>query len=1031
LEEKIKEKLEEFLHNRKISKELRRLAAEGKKSLVVNFDDLLEHDMELSRYLCDNPEDFLQTADEILYGITKIPGFHFRVANLGETTKIREVRAEQVGKFIQVEGVLTRASDVKPEVREAVFKCLRCGEETAVPQTEESFREPLACENPNCGRRGPFKLVVERSEFRDWQSLRVQERPEELRGGQMPRFLDCIVRDDFVDRAVPGNRVVISGILRVFQERAGGKQRKTTFRKVLFVNYIDVLRKGVEEEELKPEDEERIKELAKDKWIRNKIISSIAPSIYGYEPIKEAIALQLFGCPAVELPDGTRIRGDTHILLSGDPGCLVADERIVLGNGEIVKIGDLGSEHLQPLRQQVLTGQGSQRDIATRFHIYRDQPILEIVTETGKSVKGTFNHPLLVIEKQSPQVQRWKRMDEIQPGDRVATVSWIPCSITKPVKTGWRIPNAGCDTRAKCKLPAQVDAEVAAVLGYVLGKGWVRGDYIGFNIACGEEDLLPLLSSIFERKFGLFLEIRRTGKKSSPLEAEVHNAYVATNLQFLRERRVPALIMKSGNEVVAEFLAWLFEANGGVLSKGRGRGAIRLRAEDIELLRDVQMLLLRFGIHSRIVGNYLVIQRARSILGFSKNIGFRSKKKREKLAKIVANCRKLNRCRGEQLSERVVSVRFAGRADVYDIEVPKSHRFIANGVVSHNTAKSQILKWVAQVAPRGLYTSGKKATGPGLTASAVRDDLGGGWTLEAGALAIADGGLACIDEFDKISPEDSGAILESMEQQTVSVAKAGIVATLNTRTAILAAANPHLGRFDEYRRLTEQIDIPPVILSRFDLIFIMRDEPREEKDRKIAHHMLELHRKPEQVVKPPFDVETLRKIIIYARKHVNPRFKSKKPMKALEDFFVQWRRVAEHGALPITARQLEGLVRLTKANARMRLSDTVTVEDANRAIKLVKLSLQQAGIDPETGQVDIDVIMTGRSKSQREKFEKVLEIIRELEEDYGGAAPVDEVKRIAGSEGISERFVENMIEREKERGHLYEPRQGVIKRAVG
>ncbi|MEA1905028.1 MAG: minichromosome maintenance protein MCM, partial [Candidatus Hadarchaeota archaeon] len=356
--------------------------------------------------------------------------------------------------------------------------------------------------------------------------------------------------------------------------------------------------------------------------------------------------------------------------------------------------------------------------------------------------------------------------------------------------------------------------------------------------------------------------------------------------------------------------------------------------------------------------------------------------------------------------------------------------FIANGVISHNTAKSQLLKWVAQIAPRGLYTSGKKATGAGLTAAAVRDELGGGWALEAGVLAIADGGLASIDEFDKMNPEDSSAILESMEQQTISVAKAGIVATLNTRTSILAAANPELGRFDEYRRLTEQISLPPVILSRFDLIFIMRDEPLEDKDRHIAQHMLKLHHKPEEIIKPPLDVETLRKIIIYARKYIDSKFKDEKPMKVIEDFFVQWRKVAER-AIPISPRQLEALIRLAKANARMRLSERVTVEDANRAIKLVKLSLQQAGIDPETGEVDVDVIMTGQSRSQREKFEKVLEIIRGLEEDYGGAAPIDEVKRMAATEGIRERFVENMIEREKMRGRLYEPKQGMIKRAVG
>jgi replicative DNA helicase Mcm len=661
------EKLVEFLHRKEVLKELRRSAAAGQKSLVIEFDSLLNFDMDLTKVLIGSPADFIDTADKILTDITKLPGMRLRVKSLDKSIPIRKIRAENVGNFIQVDGLLKRVGEVKPELKEAVFKCLRCGEENRVPQIDEVYREPLACENPNCGKRGPFKLVIENSEFRDWQSLMLQERPEELRGGQIPRLIDAIVRDDFVDKAVPGNRVIMTGTLRVFQERQQ-RERKTTFRKVLFVSHIEVLQKGVEEAELSPEDEEKVKGLAKDPWVKNLVIQSIAPSIYGYDPIKEAIALQLFGCNAVDLPDGTRIRGDTHILLTGDPG----------------------------------------------------------------------------------------------------------------------------------------------------------------------------------------------------------------------------------------------------------------------------------------------------------------------------------------------------------------------------VAKSAILKWVASISPRGLYTSGKKATGAGLTAAAVRDELGGGWALEAGVLVIADGGLACVDEFDKMSDEDSGAILESMEQQTISVAKAGIIATLNTRTAILAASNPAFGRFDRNRPLAEQLNVPPVLLSRFDLIFVMKDEPHAETDRTVARHILQLHSDAARVVKPPIDSETLRKMIIYARKYIDPQFKDKEVLKAIEDFFVKWRSTAEGGAspIPITPRQLEALVRLSKANARMRLSKEVTIEDANRAIDLVKRSLHEAGIDPESGKVDIDILMTGKSRSQRQNIERIQEIIKDLEGQFGGAAPIEEIKKLASAEGIRERFVDQMIEEEKRRGHLYEPKPGLVSRAV-
>lgn len=671
MNEETEERLEDFLHRNEILSELQRLSSEGKKSLVLSFDQLVEADMELAKALLDEPSNFLGKADEILENITQIPNSHLRIKDINETTKLREVRAENVGKFIQLEGILTRASDVKPEVKIATFKCLRCGELNKVQQTGRTVRKPRVCQNPNCSKNGPFRLQSEESEFRDWQSLRIQELPEKLRGGRIPRHIPAIARDDIVDEAVPGNQVLITGVLKAFTEKQGNK-KKTTFQKVIEINHIHVKEKSVDEAELSPEDEEWIEEMKENHRVRNLVVNSIAPSIFGYEKIKEAIALQLFGSPAVNLPDESRIRGDSHILLTGDPG----------------------------------------------------------------------------------------------------------------------------------------------------------------------------------------------------------------------------------------------------------------------------------------------------------------------------------------------------------------------------TAKSQLLKWTNQVAPRGIYTSGKKSTGAGLTAAAVRDELTGGWTLEAGALAIGDGGLACIDEFDKMSDEESGAILESMEQQTISVAKAGIVATLNTRTAILAAANPRLGRFDEYDPVPQQIDLPALILSRFDLIFILRDRPQEERDRNLANHMLDLQSRPEKVVEPELSRDQLRKLIIYARKYINPKFEDEEIKKKLEDFFVQWRNVAAGAeaagetVVPITARQLEALVRLAKSNARLRLSNEVNMEDADKAIELFRTELKQLGIEDESGKTDIDVLMTGHSSTQREKFRRIMDIIDNLEDEYGGGAPIEEVKEEARAEGIDREFVEEMIKREKNKGRLYSPSEELISRAT-
>ena len=1021
MEERLREKLNDFLHRRAIRTLVKEAVSKGHRSVVIKFEQILEHDEELAKCLLDHPEEFLQAANQELEGIGGTP-LILRVCSLGKenTIEIRNLREAHLGKFVQIEGIVTRASEVRPEILIAVWKCRWCGWSHEVKQTGEILTKPTQCENPNCTRRdaGSFELDLQTSKYRDWQHLSLQERPEQLGRGRMPRRLECIVRDDLTEKAVPGNHVTVTGYLQALPERTT-EGKKTVFKKVFIVNYLEVRQKGVEEIELTEEEIQKIKELSKDPHLREKLIRSIAPSIFGHEQIKEGILLQLMGSDPVELEDGTRIRGNLHVLLVGDPGCLVADERIALGDGAIVKIGELGSEHLQPLNVQVLTGQGERRALATRFHIYRNQPILEIVTETGKSIKGTYNHPILCLGKRRSRksfVEVWKRLDEIRPGDRVAVATWIPCTITSLVKTGWdSLPQR---REPRVKLPAEVDEEVAAFLGYMLGKGEVRELGLRFSVNPDERDLLSILSALIERKFGLVPKIR----EESPT-VELDSVDLATSLSFLKEQRVPSLIMKSGNRVVAEFLAWLFEACGQVFPD-RKRG-IRLRSKSIEMLRDIQMLLLRFGIHSRIDGNCLVIRRARSILRFAQNIGFRSKNKIKRLDRLVDDCRKLRRYWREPSYERVVLVRPAGREDVYDIEVPDGHRFIANGIISHNTAKSALLKWVSNVAPRGLYTSAVKSTAAGLTAAAIRDEYTGGWSLEAGALVIADGGIACVDEFEKMDEREANAILESLEQQTISIAKGGIVARLNTRTSLLAAANPKAGRIDPNLTVAEQIKIPPVLLSRFDLIFPVRDKPDEQMDDKISSHMIGLHRKTGKTVKPPIPADLLKKYIVYAKKYVHPQIKSKEVEEKIKEFYLEWRKKASNpgNPLPITPRQLESIIRLAKANARLWLRDEVTEDDVSCAVRLLKYMLMEVGVDVKTGKIDIDILMTGKPKSQRDRLNIFREVIKELEQMYPDGIPEKEIFEEARNRGLDDRYVREILEEEVRIGWMFEVRR--------
>ncbi|NOZ82816.1 MAG: minichromosome maintenance protein MCM [Euryarchaeota archaeon] len=639
------------------------------RSIVVDFEVLDRYDIQLADLVINSPDSAIPAAQRACSRIEQPVGrarakLNVRFTNLPSTSKlaIRDIRSENVGKLISIEGIVRKATDVRPKLVVAAFECRKCGEMNLINQRDESLREPYLCQG--CENRGPFKLDVESSQFVDSQKILVQENLEDLRGGEHPKQIVVLLEDDLTGRLTPGDSVEVIGVLRAGLKKSGGTKSRVV---EIFIeaNNFNPVEIEFEEVQISKEDERKIVELAKDPEIYSKIVRSIAPHIYGYEEIKEAIMYQLFSAPAIELPDGGRIRGDSHIIIMGEPA----------------------------------------------------------------------------------------------------------------------------------------------------------------------------------------------------------------------------------------------------------------------------------------------------------------------------------------------------------------------------TGKSEILQYVAkELAPRGVYASGKGTSGAGLTAAAVKDEFGdGGWSLEAGALVLADRGIACIDEFDKMEPGDRSAMHEAMEQQSVSIAKAGILATFRSRCAILAAANPKYGRFDEYRPISEQVNLPPTILSRFDLIFFVRDDLSKTRD--VARHILDTASSPDSL-QPPIPPELLRKYIAYARQNIFPEL-SQEARRVIEDFYVEMREVAQQSEdvpIPLTARQLWAIVRLARARARVRLSRVVTAEDAERAIELIKFSLSQAGLDFETGKVDIDKIYVGVTKSQRDKIREILGIIRELEEEYG-TAKRSEILEEAERRGISKGEVDEILKKLHDSGDIFEPKHDHFKTA--
>ncbi|MFC1454874.1 minichromosome maintenance protein MCM [Candidatus Undinarchaeota archaeon] len=670
-EESLTSRFEEIFKRQALKKRVLEVAKEypEKKSVIMSYSELEKYDADIADRILNEPDTVLKAAEDAIKDM-KLPidedewHIYFRVSDLPEESKVwvRNLRSLHLGKLISLEGIVRTASDVRPQAVSIEFECPACGNGEWLAQETTTIAEPYACNE--CGRKGKFKQLGKK--LIDATNVRIQEPPDAILGSEQPAVLMIDLRDDLIapeerKKILPGNTITVTGILKEF----AAKQASTRYDIFMQAIHVEASEQEYSEIDLNKADIKEIKAIAADVDIYNKLIDSISPSIYGHREVKEAILLQLFGGVRKIQPDGTKIRGDIHMLLIGDPG----------------------------------------------------------------------------------------------------------------------------------------------------------------------------------------------------------------------------------------------------------------------------------------------------------------------------------------------------------------------------VGKSQMMRYVADLAPKGRYVSGKGASAAGLTATAVRDEQTGGWMLEAGALVLANMGSICIDEFEKMGREDRGAIHEALEQQKISIAKAGIVTTLSARASVLAAANPKYGRFDVYRSISEQIDLDVALLSRFDLKFPIMDKPSKEADTALAEHILKSYT-DRTSIEPTFEPEFLRKYIAYAKQESEPKL-TKEAAKLIKDFYVEWRtRYAEDdGTVSLTPRQLEAISRMSEASARIRLDDKVRPEDVQRATRLLESSLRQLGTDKDTGKIDIDRIETGISSAQRSRIHVVFDILTELEEKLGKRIPMDEIFREAKERGIDQRDMESLVSKLKEKGDLFEPQPGYVQKA--
>jgi len=342
-------------------------------------------------------------------------------------------------------------------------------------------------------------------------------------------------------------------------------------------------------------------------------------------------------------------------------------------------------------------------------------------------------------------------------------------------------------------------------------------------------------------------------------------------------------------------------------------------------------------------------------------------------------------------------------------------------------AKSVILGFMSKIAPKGRYVVGKSTSGAGLTATVVKDEFLRGWALEAGAMVLANKGLVCIDELEKMDPQDRSAMHEAMEQQSVTISKANVQASLKAETSVLAAANPKFGRFDPYQPIAQQIDLPPTLINRFDIMFTLRDLPNKIKDTRIATHVLSEHTKETETLLISRDL--LRKYVAYSKQKIKPVL-TKEAIEELKNFYVELRNkpVSSESAvrpIPISARQLQALVRMSEAAAKIRLSESVSKQDAQQSIEIMKYYLRHVGFDYESQTFDIDRIGSGFSHSQRSKIFSVKETIIALSSRMGKEIPIEEIKNDL-KDKMKESDIDEAIEKLIQSNEIYRPKHGYV-----
>ncbi|MDD3043142.1 MAG: LAGLIDADG family homing endonuclease [Methanosarcinaceae archaeon] len=1058
-ESKWNEKLKKFFKDYYWN-EILQLANEypDQRSLTVDFSDIEKFDRGLSKEFLDKPGELVPAAEAALREIDlpvekEFDNAHVRLIKVPNRVPVRDLRSKHLTKFISIEGMIRKATEVRPRITKAAFECLRCGHVTFVEQNSFKFEEPFAgCENETCGKKGPFKILIEESSFVDAQKLQIQESPENLKGGSQPQSLEVDAEDDLTGNVSPGDRVIINGILNS-RQRILREGKSTFYDLVLETNSIERQDQDFDELEITAEDEEEILKLSRDSEIYEKIIASIAPSIYGYEDIKEALSLQLFSGVVKNLPDGARVRGDIHIMLVGDPGIAKSQllryvvklsPRGVFASGRSASASGLTAaavkDELNDGRWTIEGGALVMADMGVAAVDEMDK----MRTEDKSALHEAMEQQCYDDRTEILTSKGWKFFKDVNKEDLVATLS--PAG-----KLEYAVPEkyveADYDGELYFVKSRQVDLAVTPNHNMYVNINKRANEWEGFKL--NRMDELPVTRRMRFKKNAIW-----EGKRLEAFEIPPVTKYKNQNCQG---HLTDPIKLKMDDWV--EFLGYyLSEGSIGKINGIPYKVLIsQLNEENCKIIEScIKNLGLKF-----------------SYDGINFNI--HSKQFAGYLAQFGKCYDKFVPAYVKQLCPEQLQI-FLNALVLGDGHIRKT-----NGQTCYITTSKRLADDVQELLLKtgisgNIYIQKRKGENvclPGGEEGVLKNNIylvsflrkgdGDKNHLDTNHPNINDNGnkhitkdhysgkIYCVEVPHHVIYVRRNGI-PVWCGNTISLAKAGIIATLKSRCALLGAANPKYGRFDRYEGLAEQINMPPALLSRFDLIFVMLDTPNHAFDTKIANHILQSHYAGELfeqreklpgsevseefvdaelvAIEPAIDAEIMRKYVAYARKNVYPVMEEDAKQHMIE-FYTGLRKSGEgkNSPVPVTARQLEALVRLSEASARVRLSNIVTLDDAKRTTRIVLSCMKNVGVDPETGAFDADIIASGTSKSQRDKIKILRDIIKKVSERHpGGKAPLEEVYMEADKEqGINREHAESHIKKMLTKGDLFKPDQNHIK----